>query len=167
MSRARGPEAEALDLPGLGRRESRVGSGTRTWRAQDTDSRAPGGAFSLQVRRTGRAGPPQQAVAPPRPARPQRPQARLAAPSRPPASCQALWIASGRLRAGRKSVLELLDRQTDPPSCGSSASAGKRVLLLRGRTMGAPPWAKRRDRYPCKELQTIASHMFKTPADSF
>lgn len=117
--RSRSREAGALDLPGLGRGESRERSGVQGSQAQGTDSRAPGGALRGQVRggaggASGARGRP--APSPRVPAEPAAPGPPQAIPGRPPDAPHPASPASALSRGVSAEPAESLYKNCQPAS---------------------------------------------------
>lgn len=88
-------------------------SGIRAWRAQGTDSRAQAAPSATKYAEPGGRGLPRKRAPRPAPRVLSDPRPAWPSPYSPSHPAKRFWITSGRLKAGRKFLLELTDRQTD------------------------------------------------------
>ncbi|XP_046507705.1 uncharacterized protein LOC124234388 [Equus quagga] len=156
-------------LTGFGALRERQCSEVRAGRAQGTDSRAPGRCAPRASARRGAGGASRSSW---RPAPSPRFPARIGPPGRPQSSPGAPRPTGthpgpphpeprakrlGSRRVGRPPESPYWNGQpagqTDLPSCRSLGLAGKKLGPIR---KTPSPSAKRRDKHPFKQLQTVA-----------
>lgn len=177
-ARAEEPGGGSLDLPGPGRRGSRVRSGSARSRAGHRQPSPRRRAPRRAAQAAGR-GLPEPAGAPPRPRaswpspspRPTPEQPRPSPPSAARVPCRAPRIARCRLRAGRASVLLQLpasqpDRRTDrstylPAGVCSGQARSKRKAFRETPTLGREPAQTSLPTAPNNNSKALT-----TPADS-